>query len=127
VVDATRKFALYTVNFNLNNRISKFISQMQAKFDKAPTVFQSAFKVLDDATANGSTCNAGTANNTVTTIHKTLQNCSSTAAKLCDKKLSAADNDTVTRCNGLLSGYIKSFQVMGIRVNAFKIFTSFSF
>jgi hypothetical protein len=125
VVAATKRFAFYTVNLNQNNRINKFMTQMQSKFVKAPTIFQTAVTVLDDATGNGSTCNAGPANSTITSLYRTLQNCSSTAARLCDMRLRPADNETVTKCNPLLSGYIRDFQVIGIRVNAFTIFLLF--
>jgi hypothetical protein len=115
VVNATRKFALYSSNLNQNKRLKSFLTLSQTKAAKAATTFQTTLAVLADATANGTTCNFAPANSTVTTLFNKLQNCAQSAASACSIELSPADNATVTSCSALLPAYIESFQVSRVR------------
>jgi hypothetical protein len=111
MVAAMKKFTAYTANLNQNKRITRFVSQSQSKASKALTAFESAHSLLGDATANGTLCNNKTANSTVSTAYRTLQNCSKSAASLCSVELSPAENATVNSCLVSLDAFIVSFQV----------------
>jgi len=107
VVAAIKKFTAYTTNLNQNKRIKSFVSQTQSKAVKALTGFQAALSLL------ALMCNKYnvTVNSTVSTTYSTLQNCSKSAASLCNVELSPADNTTVNSCFTSLNAFIASFQV----------------
>ncbi len=111
VLAAIKKFTAYTANLNQNKRITRFVSQGQSKAGKALTAFESAHALLGGATANGTLCNNRAANSTVSTIYRTLQNCSKSAASLCSVELSSAENATVNSCLVSLEAFVVSFQV----------------
>jgi hypothetical protein len=84
---------------------------MQQKMNKAPTAFVEAANIIADTTSNGTRCNGGPANTTVSSLYDKLKNCATTAVAACNMTLSAADNATVTACANSLTNYTTAFQV----------------